>query len=189
MRLVTVSDIFGRTRHFEKLSEHLADTYDSVDLVDPYGGNPLNFQNEHEAYSHFQTTIGLEKYRDILLDHLQDTKHTEYHLIGFSIGASAIWLISELLNFHEKTRATCFYSSQIRNYLEVWPQLNIDLYFPVKEAAFEINVIMEKLFQRPNVQCYQTGYHHGFMNKLSVNYNKDGYDRYMAMLKSQKAAG
>lgn len=189
MRLITISDIFGRTRHLENLMQHLTDAYDSIDLIDPYSGARLDFRNEQEAYAYFQANIGLEKYRDVLLDHLQDTLHTEHHLLGFSIGASAIWLLSGMLDFHTNTKASCFYSSQIRNHLEIQPQLNIDLYFPENEPTFEVRVIMKELAQKSNVQCFQTSYLHGFMNKLSVNYNKDGYHHYIEILKNTKAAG
>ncbi|WP_163337336.1 hypothetical protein [Desulfopila sp. IMCC35008] len=184
MRLLAVSDIFGRTRHLENLVECLTSTYECTDLLDPYGGARLDFRNEQEAYAYFQVNIGLAKYRDILLGYLQNTEHTEFHLLGFSIGASAIWLVSEMLNFHENTRATCFYSSQIRNFLKVQPRLKIDLYFPENEPAFEVNTIMKKLLRTPNLQCHQTDYHHGFMNKLSVNYHKEAYHRYIQILKN-----
>ncbi len=129
MQLIAVTDIFGITEHFENLLNDIKRFYTSVEIIDPYDRKEIDFKNEDEAYGYFQEKMGLKNYSDILNKTLQGRENKEQILLGFSVGASAVWAISEKLELHTKTKGICFYSSQVRNFLHVNPKIKIDFYF------------------------------------------------------------
>ncbi|MGL1931966.1 MAG: dienelactone hydrolase family protein [Desulfotalea sp.] len=182
MHLIAISDIFGKTKHFKQIIDEISPSYTSIETIDPYNGDEINFKNEEEAYCHFQEKMSIEKYSDILLEKIQDREDKALVLLGFSIGASAIWAISEKLSQYNKTKAICFYSSQIRNYLDINPNILIDLYFSKTEPSYNVNEIIKKLSTKNNVTCHKTEYSHGFMNRNSKNFNQLGYNKYSKLL-------
>ena len=182
MRLVVVTDIYGRTKCLEELLNCLSTKYESISIIDPYENLEINFSNENEAYTHFQEKIGLNRYIDKLYQYLTDRENSEYHLLGFSVGASAVWAVSEMHQFKKKTKGICFYSSQIRNLLQVQPKIEIDLYFPKMEPCFNVDEVIGVLMEKAKVNTFKTSYLHGFMNQKSKNYNEDGFSKYLKIL-------
>jgi hypothetical protein len=183
MNLIAVTDIFGKTKAFDKIINEISDRFDEVDIVDPYEKRDLGFQDESEAYIYFQKYVGLEKYIELLSNKLKSQEDTSQFLLGFSVGASSIWAVSETLSTFAKTKAVCFYSSQIRKYLSVIPRVAIDLYFSKHEPNYDVDEIVEIVSKKPNVHCYKTNFKHGFMNELSCNYSQEGYSKYMKIMK------
>lgn len=171
MRTVVVSDIFGKTKALEKLCRNIATEYE---IIDPYSGEDMGFKNEAQAYEHFAGNIGLDHYSNHLLKHLEGNQ-IQINLLGFSIGASAIWKISSSLKREIAKHVAGFYGSQIRKYLEVEPAVVIELYLPAFEPTFSISALADRLTSKMNVRVHQTGYLHGFMNELSVNFSREGY--------------
>lgn len=144
----------------------------------------MDFGNEGEAYEHFRQYIGLDGYIEKLMQHLQaNTVGCEQHLLGFSVGGSAIWAVSARLEFEHSVKGICFYSSQIRNLLHLQPRVPIDLYFPKLETHFNVDEVMAAVSLTPRVNCYNTAYLHGFMNEKSVNFDKDGCKNYLEILR------
>ncbi len=184
MRLVVVTDIYGRTKCLEELLNSLSTKYESIDIIDPYKNLEIDFPNENEAYIHFQEKVGLNGYTDKLYQHLKVKKYSEYHLLGFSVGASAVWAVSEMHQFNKKTKGICFYSSQIRNLLQVQPKIEIDFYFSKMEPYFNVEEAISVLRTKEKVNCFKTDYLHGFMNQKSKNYNEDGCTKYIEILKN-----
>lgn len=184
MRLVVVSDIFGKTDAFVELAAEIGRGYQVVELLDPYGGSDHNFADEKKAYDYFQKHVGLKEYSKKLSELLATKTKTACHLVGFSVGASALWLNSDKPLFHSETKIVGLYSSQIRNYLEIKPQVEVELYFPRYEEHFDIEEVIGKLEGYRGVRCFLTNYLHGFMNKKSPNYNKSGYMKYLEILQT-----
>lgn len=60
MQLIAITDIFGKTKHFQEMIDHLSSAYDEVEMIDPYNGVDNRFVSEEEAYEHFQETMGLK---------------------------------------------------------------------------------------------------------------------------------
>lgn len=87
MGRMVVSDIFGRTSALEALSRAVGSV---TDIIAPYDGKDMGFATEPMAYAYFMDHIEICAY-----DHLLATRLTEIPkidvLIGFSVGASAIW--------------------------------------------------------------------------------------------------
>jgi dienelactone hydrolase len=171
IQTVIVSDIFGKTKALERLCARIAAQYE---IIDPYSGKDMGFDDEARAYACFMDTMGVNGYADHLLKQLERCQR-QVILIGFSVGASAIWQISESLDEKITRRAAGFYGSQIRHNLDLNPSVEITLCLPVFEPAFSIADLTERLETKKNVRVLRTGYRHGFMNALSVNFNREGY--------------
>jgi len=179
MRKIVVSDIFGKTQTLDKLCKALGD---DVDIIDSYGGKYMCFQTEEQAYEFFMANVGLKTYCDLLQSRLKKTP-SPATLIGFSVGASAIWRISESLTTERVKRAVCFYGSQVRHLSEIIPNVVIEFIIPRHESGFSVDELVTCLSDKKNVVLHKTPYLHGFMNELSKNYNKLGYTKYIDWLR------
>jgi len=178
MRQAVVSDIFGKTLALEKLCKALGD----VDIIDPYAGKYMGFQTEEQAYVFFMANVGLKTYCDLLQSRLKKIPSLTT-MVGFSVGASAIWQISESLTIERVKRAVCFYGSQIRYLSEINPNIAIEVVVPMHEPGFSIDELVTCLSCKRNVVLHKTPYLHGFMNEFSKNYNELGYTKYIDWLR------
>lgn len=186
MKLIVVADIFGRTDVFVELAGELGKSYQMVELLDPYPRGHHGFADEKEAYSYFKDNVGLEEYSHKLAELLAPEKHAACHVVGFSVGASALWLNSDKPLYHPQTKLFGFYSSQVRNYRHIKPQIETTLFFPKQEDHFDVGALIQELKTYRGVSCYQTDYLHGFMNKKSLNYSEEGYRKYLQLMQKMK---
>ena len=180
MQNLIVSDVFGRTKALEKIASELSC---AVDIFDPYGATNVNFKNESEAYSYFTAEVGLDKYTERLKKVIQ-TFSAQHNLIGFSVGASAIWRVSAQVEQKYISSATCFYGSQIRYHKNIHPTFPVHLIFPAAEEHFSVSKLITDLSGRKNTQIQQVSFNHGFMNRHSKNYDQSGYSQFMQRLVS-----
>ena len=178
MKVLVVTDIFGRTDAVEKLARELST---GTEIIDPYDGQWIRFNDEQQAYHYFRTHTGIERYSK----HLQQQilKHSgKVKLIGFSVGAAAIWNISEQFSPELVTDAICFYGSQIRHSMTIKPIFPVELILPKSEAHFSVSEMSEQLRNTDNVCIQSTQYLHGFMNPYSQNYDHVAYQHYLNSL-------
>ncbi|MDU0353749.1 dienelactone hydrolase family protein [Paraglaciecola aquimarina] len=178
MQNIIVSDIFGRTEALEELASKFSAP---TEILDPYSAKFMTFPNEQEAYAYFSEHITLEHYSNYLLNRIQSTK-SAINLIGFSVGASAIWKISDNPDCINVTSAYCYYGSQIRNSVNIEPSFPISLTFPASESHFSVNELIDNLIHKNNVTIRRVSYLHGFMNIHSANYNNQGYRQEISAL-------
>lgn len=180
--IIIVSDIFGRTSALEKLVSEMqgSEVKGSVEILDPYHSQKMEFDNEGEAYSYFMSEVGLDVYTDKLLNRVKASTDS-ITLLGFSVGASAIWKLSDNPELKHITRATLFYSSQIRHYTNIEPMFPVRLIFPEMETGFSILELINALKPKKNVDIEQTCFLHGFMNPHSKNYNAKAYAEYKSL--------
>ncbi len=171
MNTLICTDIFGKSSTLEELADAICPNHL---IVDPYEGENIPFQSERDAYQFFSSNVGLDNYTMILRDALKNTS-TAVNLVGFSIGASAIWNLSESSVCSIVIKGTCFYGSQIRNNRKTLPRFPITLIFPEKEHHFSVYELIADLRDTPKINIRQVDYLHGFMNRLSVNFNLQGY--------------
>jgi dienelactone hydrolase len=179
MGKVIVSDIFGRTPALETLAGAVGSV---VDIIDPYGGKQMGFPTEPRAYTHFMAHVGIRAYENMLLTRLAEIPRINV-LIGFSVGAAAIWGISETLAPDKIGRAVCFYGSQIRHATDIVPNVKIEHIFPENEPEFSIHDLAAALSGKKNVTVHKTPYLHGFMNALSQNFSRTGYTAHVEWLR------
>jgi dienelactone hydrolase len=187
MNPLIATDIFGRTAALEALADELSSSSGTPLIVDPYRGVEQHFDTESDAYAAFQRTIGLDAYIQIVQSAVQCATQPML-LIGFSVGASAVWALSGESAFPPGTRAVCFYGSQIRHFTGVAPRLWTELIFPRSETHFDVTRLMAQLSTKAQVHCHQAPHLHGFMNRLSDNFSQAGYDHYLGLLRERTGA-
>ena len=177
-----ITDIFGKSPAVEKLCLNLQDNaLDKIKIIDPYKGQFIEFTDEKRAYQHFTDSGGVESFAKTLLETL--TKEQKpIRVIAFSVGASALWTLSENKQLAHIKQATCFYGSQIRYYQNVKPLFPIQLIFPDHELHFDVDELQKNLAQKTHVTTIKTAYLHGFMNKLSTNFDIDAYAEYSKLI-------
>ncbi len=175
---IIVSDIFGRTEALEKLA---SDVPGCVEIFDPYNSEMMRFDTEDDAYSHFTSTVGLDAYTETLSEKIRAlTGHVS--LLGFSMGASAVWKLSNQPELGNISGAVLFYPSQIRHYTEMVPNFPVCLVLPEIETHFSVTELISKLIEKENVQVHRSSYRHGFMNADSKNYSAAAYNKYVQAL-------
>lgn len=177
MSIIIVSDVFGVTPALLAIANKL----EPCIIVDPYDGQIMGFKNEAEAYSCFVETVGLDNYLAILLKVVASIKH-QTTLIGFSVGATVIWCLSENKGNTLIKQALCYYGSQIRNFTQIEPLFKIILVFPASEPHFDVAALQYNLSAKHNVKTRKVKYLHGFMNYYSNNYNEHGYTEHIKLL-------
>ncbi|OUS30726.1 hypothetical protein A9Q98_04260 [Thalassotalea sp. 42_200_T64] len=180
MNNILVSDVFGKTSSLMRLAEQLKVNT----IVEPYNSMDMGFSDEAEAYAHFIEHVGFDGYLAKLLKTIELTS-SKITLIGFSVGASAIWRMSEKLAANNVNRAICFYGSQIRNFKDINPQFNIELVFPKTEPHFDVSALAAELVNKQHVTTRRVDYLHGFMNSCSNNYHPKGYAEQVNLLCSK----
>jgi hypothetical protein len=180
MHRIVVTDIFGRTDALEEIAGSLSG---SVEIFDPYGAKQKEFVSEQSAYDYFSEYVGLESYAQCFHDYLLQVKGP-LSLMGFSVGASIIWMNSQAKNERNVSGALCFYGSQIRNFREIIPQFPIKLIFPISEDNFSVPDLIADLTHRNDLQVNQSQYRHGFMNHHSKNFDQGGYSQYLHALRN-----
>lgn len=174
MHRIIVSDIFGRTKALEKFATELPG---KVEIVDPYNSEIMEFDNENDAYSYFSSEVGLDVYTETLSGVVKaSTNHVS--LLGFSIGASAIWKLSTEEALHNISGAVLFYGSQIRHYTDIVPVFPVCLVFPEMEAHFSVSDLADTIKHKEGVKIHNSNFLHGFMNPQSINYNSAAYIKY-----------
>lgn len=187
MNNILVADIFGITDGLIKIAEAI----NADSIVDPYQGKFMNFANEAQAYQYFTKNIGIDNYKQVLLSSIEKCKG-ECIISGFSVGAVIIWILSGTMPLYLSKKvkfAICYYGAQIRNYTELFPNFSIKCVFPRSELHFDVSALHNILAKKENVTSMQVDYLHGFMNTHSCNFNEDGYQSHLRLLKQQISDG
>lgn len=172
--LIIVSDIFGRTAALDELCSDLR-IRDFV-IVDPYGGTYQDFHDEPSAYQYFMSNVGIPGFTKKLADTISGIRGG-VSLVGFSVGATAAWNISD--KFNNLSFITCFYGSRIRDNMDIEPLCGIKLILPAEEPGYDVAAFEHKMRDKNNVRCVRTKYSHGFMNRLSIGFNETAYHEFI----------
>ncbi len=170
---IIVADIFGVTPALISLGRAI----NANTIVDPYDGKVMNFENEAQAYHYFIKKVALDAYVNELSKVMKECADKTI-LIGFSVGASAIWQLSESTELAVTKRvegAVCFYGSQIRHLTQLSPNFAVELIFPQRELHFDVQALTKLLANKKGVTAVQVDFLHGFMNTNSDNFNQAGY--------------
>ncbi|GAA5136051.1 hypothetical protein [Thalassotalea piscium] len=140
MGIVLVSDVFGVTSGLMKTSIALG----AQAIVDPYKGQIMAFKHETEAYSYFINEIGFDNYLSHLISEIELIK-PPITLIGFSVGATTIWRLSDHQVAHRIKHAFCYYGSQIRNFSAISPCFKTHVILPKSEPHFSVSSLQSTL--------------------------------------------
>lgn len=180
MKLVILSDIFGKTPELEAFAASITSDYV---IFSPYANNTV-FNDEQNAYQYFVDNVGIDNYFAYVRNQLKNNQ-VPYCLLGFSVGASIAWRLSgEARDIAEPTKLLAFYGGQIRHYSQLTPKLiskhKVELIFPHKEQHFNVNDLVKTL--KTKVKVSQVPYAHGFMNPRSTNFSATGFRAYQKII-------
>lgn len=165
--ILVATDIFGRTPWIEQWCKTLP--LEPV-LIDPYDGEDMAFTSEPHAYETFMEKTGVDRYTQLIGNRLKKTVGRIF-IIAFSVGATSVWRLSAHRELSHIKKAACFYSSQIRYYLNINPRFDIELIFPEKEPRFNVDRTIAALNTRHRVKCFKAEGLHGFMNRHSTHFD------------------
>lgn len=183
MDILIATDIFGHTPALDRLVKSLPGH--AIEIVDPYEGQ-RSFRDETAAYNFFSTHRTIAGYGQLIADRLEPGNPRQI-LVGFSVGAAAIWYLSADPAFAHIEKAFGFYGSQIRHHTRIQPLFNISLIFPRAEPHFDVDGLIQTLETRPRIFCCKTRGLHGFMNEYSPNFDAALYQEGLAKLAAQLA--
>ncbi|MCP4721593.1 MAG: hypothetical protein GY860_19215 [Desulfobacteraceae bacterium] len=179
MDILIAADIFGHTPALDRLAKKLRGN--TLEIMDPYDGK-TTFRDEAAAHAFFTARVGIPAYSDKIAARLKTGKPNQT-LIGFSVGAAAIWHLSSNPNLSGIRQALCFYGSQIRYQTKIAPVFDVRLFFP-SEPHFDVDNLILKLKKIPRVSCQKTEGLHGFMNERSKNFDANLYETCLEQLNS-----
>ncbi|CAH2465540.1 MULTISPECIES: dienelactone hydrolase family protein [Bacillus] len=172
--LVVVHEIYGVNDHMQ----HVIDRFTSSH-IDVFCPNLLQLQHafhysdEEKAYQHFMNHIGFDDGKEQIEELITNLScsYTHIGLIGFSVGATIVWLCSN--NSKIDFIIGC-YGSRIRDYIHIKPTCATLLIFPEQEASFSVSSLIQTLQQQNNplLEINQLHGEHGFLNPYTEKYNE-----------------
>ena len=77
MTLIVVLDIFGNTAALRLFTSPISPFYKELTVVEPYGDENIHFNNEANAYQHFQQICGIEKLTELLETEVKKSSRLE----------------------------------------------------------------------------------------------------------------
>ena len=172
--ILLATDIFGHTPEVQSLARDLASNRGGrVRIVSPYGDDRPRFASAVEAYAAFTARTGLEQYAQTLA---QELKATSPDLaVGFSVGATALWVALAGLPKPFTGRAVLYYGSRIREHLDLRPAGDVRLVFAEQEASSAPAKLVATLQARGMAAELRHGTAQGFMNQLSQGWDATAY--------------
>lgn len=164
MTVLIATDVFGANPAIDSMVRSL----DCKCLVvSPYDQAQTVFYSEQAAYHAFLAEGGVARYADKIQRILQDPENTIRLAIGFSAGASALWISSASPAAASLNAMVLFYGSRIRDHRQVQPLCPVRLIFAEHEAAFDANELTTALLQKGRQAELVKNSRHGFMNPYS----------------------
>ncbi|GGC58961.1 hydrolase [Undibacterium terreum] len=179
MTVLIATDVFGITPAVHSLARSLGR---KCRLVSPFSDIASAFYSEQKAYQAFLAEGGVARYAE-KIQHLLKEQGSHIHFaIGFSAGASALWLGSTSPVFRHLQMMSLFYGSRIRDYTDIQPVCPSRLIFAEKEAAFEPGLLAAELKDKGHTVELVKNTAHGFMNPYSGGFCVKSQARYLAEL-------
>lgn len=182
MRILLAADIFGVTGDLLEIAAAVGGNGNRSRIIGPYPAS-VRFNDEDLAYAAFIRHGGVDSYTKKVLGHLADSGDKPLACIGFSAGAAALWRAMADPAAEGVSLAVCLYGSQIRNAVTVEPRCPCLLVFPEEEPHFSVAELIGCLRHRPRIRCAAVPWRHGYMNRLSRNFNREGHARTLAWLR------
>lgn len=165
--LLLATDIFGHTPEVQALARQLGGT---ARIVSPYGHERPRFASEMEAYAGFTSRTSIAGYAEQLRETLRERRVDL--AVGFSVGASALWLCLAESGPWLPGRAELYYGSRIREHALLRPCCPTRVIFAAQEASFDPLELTQRLHACGVEALVIPGSAHGFMNPLSAGYDE-----------------
>ncbi len=171
--VLLATDVFGVTAELRALVRQLSA---HVVSISPYR-DAVAFAREQEGYAAFLKAGGVEAYARRAAESLRSGapghKKSYDVAIGFSAGATALWLClaEAALDAHLPCRAALYYGSRIRDHASLKPRRPVQLIFAEREASFDPVPLAAQLRAQGVEAAVLPGTGHGFMNPLSPGFD------------------
>lgn len=188
MTVLIATDVFGITPGLASLVRSLGC---ECLLVSPFDDPDLYFQSEQKAYHAFLAEGGVARYANKLTALLQEKNASARPttairmVIGFSAGASALWLSCARPEAARLQAAVLFYGSRIRDHKTLQAVCPVRLIFAEKEAAFDAAALTQALQNRGHQAELARHTSHGFMNPYSRGFDVKIQALYLEQLATQ----
>ncbi len=167
MKIIIATDIHGVNQQLRALFQ---DFGEEITFLSPWHGEGSPYDKEQEAVAAFQADRGMEKYQQQIA---KEAGNAPAILIGFSVGATALWLYTASAQCHPQSRAYFYYGSRIRDHQTNIPRCPGKVIFAEHEASFQPTDIIANI-THVHVECsIIAGTNHGFMNPRSPNFRED----------------
>ncbi|MFZ6641260.1 hypothetical protein ACO0LL_16035 [Undibacterium sp. TC4M20W] len=177
--LLIVTDVFGNTPAIASFARQFPLP---CLIASPFTGERTQYPAETLAYHAFIAEGGVAAYASNLSQLIQTHQSSLRYAIGFSAGASALWLNSASTAMANLQQSVLFYGSRIRDHRDVQPACPTRLIFAEQEAAFEPAELVADLRQRNQNAELVKGSKHGFMNPYSAGFCLKTQERFMKEL-------
>lgn len=177
--LLIVTDVFGNTPAIASFARQFPVP---CLIASPFSGEKTQYPAETLAYHAFIAEGGVGVYAEHLAQLIEANQSSLRYAIGFSAGASALWLNSTNPAMANLQQTILFYGSRIRDYRDVQPVCPTRLIFAEQEAAFEPAELVADLRQRNHDAELVKGSKHGFMNPYSAGFCLKTQERFMKEL-------
>lgn len=179
MQIIVATDIHGITDQVRALFQDF-DT--DIQFLSPWDGDGCPYETEQEAVTAFHANNGLGAYQQKIANAAGDVPT---FFIGFSVGASSLWLHSASQHCHADSQAQLYYGSRIRDHLNLIPRCQTALIFAEHETSFQPTSIAAHLMDT-DVECtIIQGARHGFMNPCSDNFDATIAQQELMQLKAR----
>jgi dienelactone hydrolase len=178
MQIIVATDIHGINDDLKALFQ---DFGNEIKFLSPWNKDACPYDTEQEAAAAFHAKNGLATYQQKIAETVGQSPAL---LIGFSVGASSLWLHTASKNCHPTSYAQLFYGSRIRDHISLTPRCKTSLIFAEHESAFQPATLAGKI-EGNNVECsIIKDTHHGFMNPRSPHFNETLAQQLLAQMKS-----
>jgi len=153
-----LSDIFGVTDIKKKVWQDALN--EDIQFISPY--QMLDTKPIIKNYSSFMELVGLDKYSNYIWEKITKTNCKQIVLIGESVGATALWMLSMRFEKQCDVFLFCLYGSRIRDYLHIKPKCNVNLYFSLDESVLRYSEKLKILKKNNIVKINFLNLRHGF---------------------------
>ncbi|AUS08876.1 hypothetical protein C1X05_08480 [Laceyella sacchari] len=164
--VVVLHEIYGLNRHVDEVCLNWSRLGYDVVAPDLLAGRVYAYEQESEAYRAFMEGVGFAKAAGdvrVLLDELWTT-YTQVFVVGYSIGTTIGWIVAKQGGMDGLVG---YYGSRIRDYVDVPLRCPAMLFFPEKEASFDVTRLRDELSAMGGVQVRLFPGEHGFADPFS----------------------
>jgi dienelactone hydrolase len=179
--IIIATDIHGTSDAIRSQWRHLGA---GITWVSPWDGDGCPHPSEAAAVQAFHAQSGLQAYADKIA---RAAHQRPALLIGFSVGATSMWLHAGSPRCHPQSRAMLYYGSRIRDHLAVKPRCPVSLVFAEHEASFEPASLVAQLQHAGVNASMVANTSHGFMNPGSRHHRADLMPAQLAHLRQWMA--
>lgn len=185
MTTLIATDIFGPTPELQAFAAALGRP---TRVIGPTKSPAPTAWSEAMAYANFIEGGGIPPYVRRLEQALADPAAGIERVIGFSVGATALWALLATPRARSIRSTTLFYGSRIRDQLDRVPLCPVQLVFAEHEKSFCPSDLVAALRARGYDAMFDPGSQHGFMNPRSPGFDPARQAKYLDALRSTSLA-